>query len=46
MLVQPIHPQVVDLLKEWAENVYPFKNTGIDFVVLCEVTVLRRPVKH
>ena len=45
--VQIIHPHTADLPKERVEsNVYPFKNTGLDYFGPFEVKVLRRPVKH
>ena len=38
---------MADLLKERVEgNVYPFKNTGVEYFGSFEVTVLPRPVKH
>ena len=47
LAVQPIHPHMADLSEERVEgNVYPFKNTGVDFFGPFEVPVLRRPVKH
>ena len=46
-VVQPVHSHMVDLSKERVEgNVYPFKNTGVDYFIPFKVTVLRRSVKH
>ena len=45
--MQPMHPHMGDIPKERVEgNVYPFKNTGVDYFGPIEDTVLRRPVKH
>ena len=45
--VQPVHPHMADLPKERVKgNVYPFKNTGVDYFDPFEVTVLREPVQH
>ena len=47
LAVQPIYPHMADLSKERVEgNVYPFKNSGVDYFGPFEVMVLRRPVRH
>ena len=40
-VLQPFHPHIVDLPREWlAGSVYLFKNTGVEYFVPCEVSVI------
>ena len=45
LAMRPIHPDMVNLpIGRVGDNVYCFKNTGVDFVGSFEVTVCLKPV--